>query len=449
MIHSQNAARAMEPVDPSPDQDNVAEAELSSGGEKPTGIQFTAIFRLFWTRRRTIAAIAVAGTMLTALYAFLVTPLYTSTTTLMPPETASSSSNLMSLLSSAGPAASAGSALLGVKTPGALFSGVLGSRTVRETLVSRFGLVSYYQVKLTDDACKRLAADTSISENTRTGIITISVTDKNPVLASHLAQGYVEELNHVLTEHSTSSARRERLFLEERLNQIQQDLTASSNALSQFSARNRTIDMPSQAKAMVDAELKLQGELVVARSELAGLREAYADNNVRVRAAEARIGELQREMDRISGPANGEDTRADSHDTPYPSIVDLPALGITFAALERKIVAEETLWATLTKQYEAAKVQEAKEIATAQVLDAAAVPERKSYPVRMRLLIAGAFLSLIAALLFVLAAQLWTNTDPQDERKQLLTEIGGSALNSLHILARPLERRLARTRNAV
>jgi uncharacterized protein involved in exopolysaccharide biosynthesis len=409
----------------------------------------TAILRLFWNKRRTIAWMVAAGTMLTALYAFLVTPLYTSTTTLMPPETASSNSNLMSLISSAGPAASAGSALLGVKTPGALFSGVLGSRTVRETLVSRFGLVPYYKVKLTEDACKHLADSTSITENTRTGIISISVTDKNPVLASHVTQGYVEELNHILTEHSTSSARRERLFLEERLNQIQLELNESSNALSQFSSRSRTIDMPSQARAMVDAEMKLQAELVAARSELAGLRQAYSDNNVRVRAAEARINELQRQMDKINGPAIGEASRSENSESPYPSIVDLPALGIKFSDLERKVVAEEALWATLTKQYEAAKVQEAKEITTAQVLDAAAVPERKSYPVRSRLLILGSLLSLFAALVSVLVAQLWANTDAQDERKQLLTEIGRSALGSLRPFARPLEKRFARVRDAV
>jgi uncharacterized protein involved in exopolysaccharide biosynthesis len=197
---------------------------------------------------------------------------------------------------------------------------------------------------------------------------------------------------------------------------------------------------------MVDAELKLQGELVAARSELAGLRQAYADNNVRVRAAEARIGELQRQMDKISGPADGGVARADKNDLPYPSIVDLPALGITFADLERKIVAEETLWATLTKQYEAAKVQEAKEIETAQVLDAAAVPERKSYPARGRFLMVGALFSLFAACLFVLIAQLWENTDSQDERKLLLTEIGGTVFNALHRASWPLGKRWAHAR---
>lgn len=418
-----------------PEPDETIGPDRSPDCAQAATLGIAAILRLFWARRQTIAGVVLAGTVLSGAYSLVVTPLYTSTTTLMPPESASSSSNLMSLLSSAGPAASAGSALLGVKTPGALFSGVLGSRTIGRRLVERFGLVSYYRVALDEDACRRLSENTSISENTRTGIISIEVTDKNAVLASHLAQAYVEELNRVLTNHSSSSARKERVFLEERLAQIEQDLNRSSGALSRFSSQNRTVDLPSQAKATVDAELKLEGELVTARSELAALNQQYAGDNVRVRAAHARVRELQEQIDRISGGIGRAATDAAGGEPLYPSIAALPALGITYADLERKIVAEETLWSTLTKQYEAAKVQEAKEIATAQVLDPAPVPERKSYPVRSRLLVTGSFLSLLAGCLFVFLNRIWETADPRDEWKRLLADIGGTLLVPVHRIA--------------
>jgi capsule polysaccharide export protein KpsE/RkpR len=140
----------------------------------------------------------------------------------------------MSLLSSAGPAASVGSAALGMKTPGALFSGILGSRAVQESLVRRFDLVRYYKVHFVEDARKHLAADSHIVENTKTGIISVSVTAKNPVLASNIAQGYVAELDRVVTNNSTSAARRERIFLEERLKEIKKDLDDSAKALVSF-----------------------------------------------------------------------------------------------------------------------------------------------------------------------------------------------------------------------
>ena len=245
--------------------------------------------------------ILATGILLSLLYAFSLPNMYTSTTTLMPPDSASSNSNLMSLLSSASPAATVGSSVLGIKTPGAVFVGILGSRTVQESLVTRFDLVHHYKTNLIEDACKQLTADTHIVEDPKNGIITINVDANNPVLASNIAQAYVEELDRVVNNNSTSAARRERIFLEERLKEIKQDLDDSAEALSQFSTKSRTIDMPSQARAMVDTGLKLQDELATARSDLAGLRQTYSEDNVRVRTASARVEELQRQMDKITG----------------------------------------------------------------------------------------------------------------------------------------------------
>ena len=202
-----------------------------------------------------VFGILATGILLSVLYALSLPIIYTSTTTLMPPDSTSSSSNLMSLLSSASPAAATvGDSLLG-KTPGAVFVGILGSRTVQESLVTRFDLIHYYKTKFVEDACKRLTADTHIVEDPKNGIIRINVDANNPMLASNIAQGYVEELHRVVNNNSTSAARRERIFLEERLKEIKQDLDDSGKALSQFSTKNRTIAMPSQAMAMVDAGL--------------------------------------------------------------------------------------------------------------------------------------------------------------------------------------------------
>jgi capsule polysaccharide export protein KpsE/RkpR len=256
------------------------------------------------------------------------------------------------------------------------------------------------------------------------------------MLASNMAQAYVEELDRVVTSNSTSAARRERIFLEERLKEIKQDLDNSARALSQFSTKSRTIDMPSQAKAMVDTGLKLQDELATARSDLAGLRQVYTEDNFRVRTASARVDELQRQMDRITGVSQVGGSRVDTSDSDYPSLGALPALGLTYADLNRKVLVEESLWEALTKQYEAAKVQEAKEIPTVRILDAANVPQRKSSPVRRNILFLGVMLSLFAACIAVIALSAWENMDAQDERKKLLTEIVNTTLNSQKWLRR-------------
>ena len=144
-------------------------------------------------RRRIFFGTIGTGIILSFVIHFLSLPkMYTSTTTLMPPDSASSNSNLMSLLSSAGPAASVGSAALGIKTPGAVFVGILGSRTVQESLVTRFDLIRYYKTILVEDACKRLAADTHIVEDTKNGIIRISVDARIPYSLQTLRRGTLQ-----------------------------------------------------------------------------------------------------------------------------------------------------------------------------------------------------------------------------------------------------------------
>jgi uncharacterized protein involved in exopolysaccharide biosynthesis len=241
------------------------------------------------------------------------------------------------------------------------------------------------------------------------------------VLASNIARGYVTELDRVVTNNSTSAARRERIFLEGRLKEIKSDLDDSSKALSQFSAKNRTLDIPSQGKAMMESGLKLQDQMVVARSELAGLRQSYSEDNVRVRAAQARVSELQRQMDKIMGIP--EESTPNVNDSAYPSVSELPALGLTYSDLERKVRVEEVLWDALTRQYESARVQEAKEIPTVRVLDVANVPQRKSSPTRSRIVLLGAFLSLVVAFVVVRAASVWEEMGAQDEHKKLAREI--------------------------
>jgi uncharacterized protein involved in exopolysaccharide biosynthesis len=376
-----------------------------------------------------VLCILATGIVLSGLYAFYLPAMYTSSTTLMPPDSASTNSSYLSLMSSGGAAAAAGSALLGLKTPGSTFIGIMKSRTVQIRLVNRFNLVSEYKSKLIEDACRQLATDTQMEEDSKSGIITISVDDRNPVLASKIAQGYVEELDRVVSLDSTSSARRERVFLEGRLKEIKQDLDDSSKALSQFSTKSKTIDIPSQGRAMVDSGLRLQDEMVAARSDLAGLRQSYSEDNVRIRAAKARIAELQRQIEIMMGTP--EESKINADDSAYPSVSELPALGLTYADLDRKVLVEEALWEALTKQYEAAKVQEAKEIPTVRVLDAANVPQHKSYPVRRDIVLLGAILSIFAACILVLILSYWEDMDAQDERKQLTREIVNTTANSL------------------
>jgi uncharacterized protein involved in exopolysaccharide biosynthesis len=379
-------------------------------------------------QRRMFSMILGTGILLAVIIAFALPSVYTSTTSVMPPDNASSNSGLMSMLSSAVPATSQAGASLGVKAPSALYDLILASRTVREALVKQFDLMHHYRSRLIEDACKRLAEDTSIREDVKSGVVWISVRADSPQLASDLAQTYVSELNRVLTNNSTSDGRRERVFLEGRLKEVKKDLDESAIALSKFSIKNKTIDVTFQSRATLESEFKLREEIVEARSELAGLEQTYSKDNVRVLTARAKLAALQQQMDKASGGANAPGPKA--NDSSYPSAGEFPALGVTYSDLDRRMVMDEQVWEALTKQYEESKVQEAKEIPTARVLDTANMPQRRSGPARTVIILFGAFLSFLAAIVAVTSIAFWEEMDPWDERKRLLTDIFGKRISA-------------------
>ena len=249
------------------------------------------------------------------------------------------------------------------------------------------------------------------------------MTDRDPNRARDLAEADVEELDKLVNRGSTSSARRERIFLEERLKSIKSDLDASSRALSQFSSRNATMDPQKQGEATVEAAGKLQGELIAAESELSGLKAMYTDDNVRVREVRGRVDELQSQLRKMGGVGEDVDGAALKSDQLLPSVRKLPLLGFTYYDLYRQVTMQDTIYETLTKQYELAKVQEAKEIPPVKVLDEPDVPEKKSSPHRLIIILVGVLISALTGIVWDIAGTLWEITDDSHPVKALGIEI--------------------------
>jgi uncharacterized protein involved in exopolysaccharide biosynthesis len=383
--------------------------------------------RLLWEERRFLGKAFFAGLVVGCLVAFLIPARYESSVQLMPPDnqTGPGLAVLAALTarSGSGLGAIAGD-LLGMKSSGALFIGVLSSRTVEDRLVERFQLKKVYSVKLDEDARKKLREKTELSEDRKSGIIGITVTDHDPRRAAALAQAHVEELNQLVAELSTSAAHRERVFLEERLSAVKRDLDDASQKFSQFASKNTAIDIKEQERAMVDAASVLQGQLIAAESELKGLEQIYTPNNVRVRAVQARISELQRQLEKLGGKGYGDPAQdSDSSHPLYPSIRELPLLGVTYADLYRRTKIQETVYEILTQQYELAKVQEAKETPSVKVLDAARVPERRSFPPRLVITVLAGVLFMAATVMGVFLRAQWDETDAKDPGKLFAREV--------------------------
>jgi capsule polysaccharide export protein KpsE/RkpR len=382
--------------------------------------EFFATLAELWSRRQFLFRKAVIAMVASALISLLIPARYESTTRLMPPDNRSTSGlAMLSALAGGGGgnlglAGSIGADLLGMKSSGALFVGILRSRTVGDRIVSQFDLRTHYRVSRWEDARKKLEDRTNIEEDRKNGIISISVTDHDPKLAAAMARAYVEQLDRLVSQLTTSSAHRERVFLEDRLNGVKQDLDAAQKSLSEFSSKNTMLDPKDQGKAMVEAAAGLQGQLIASQAELEGLKQIYSDNNVRVKTIQGRIGELRRQLNLLGvGAADGSTQPSDSI---YPSIRKLPLLGATYIDLYRQTKIQEAVFETLTSQYELAKVEEAKEIPSVRVLDPPAVPERKSFPPRIAITVAGTFLTFIALIAWFLLRRTWERMDGSDPR---------------------------------
>ena len=411
------------------DSDASQDAELR-GPDFPEAFQRTPITRLrvLWRERQFLRRALAAGVILGIVLAFVLPKQYQSSVQLMPPETQSSSGLLMALASGGGSSGGSGlgaiaSGLLGTKNSGEQFVAILHSRTVQDRLVHRFELKRVYRIRLDADAQKALEDRTTIETDRKSGVISLIVTDRDPQRARAIAQAYVEELDRLVAELSTSGARRERIFLEGRLQAVKQDLDQAAHNFSQFSSKNAAIDITEQGKALVGAAAMLQGESIAAESDLKGLEQIYSPTNVRVRSAKARLAELQSQIAKLDGQAGDITPSANNPPEGYPSIRQLPILGVTYFDLYRQVKLQEAVYEALTKEYEMAKVQEAKEIPSVKVLDSPNLPEKRSFPPRMLIFFLCTLLCLAGAVSVVFARDRWDRTESGHPGKILAQEV--------------------------
>lgn len=396
-----------------------------------------AVYQL-WSQRSRIARWAALGFVLSLAVAWRY-PKYESTTQLMPSDSggAAGLASLIPALSKApGLIAMAGD-LMGVKTSGAVFVKVLQSRTVEDHLVDRFDLRRKYWERYWEDARKKLASRTEIFEDRKSGVITISVQDRDPVLATALANAYAEELGAVLAKVSTSAARRERIFIEQRLADENGSLQDAEQQFSQFASTNMALNVPEQTKVTVEAAARLQGELIAAKAQLEGLKQTYTEENIRVKSVQADVNQLERELAKIN---SGRAPAVQNPTSPYPSGKSLPLLGVKWADLYRNTKIRETVVELLTQQYEMARIQEAKEIPAVKVLDPASTPEKKRPSWRI-VVLAGTLLGAALACLGCFLKNSWERWDQDDPRRMLISQVLRGGRRNVSSLRGILQRR--------
>jgi uncharacterized protein involved in exopolysaccharide biosynthesis len=289
-------------------------------------------------------------------------------------------------------------------------------------VIEKLELRKVYDKSTAEDTRKELSRRTRISVSRRNPVISLEVTDHDPRRAQAIAEEYVARLNLVSAQMDTSASHRERVFLEERLAQTATDLESAENELSRFATGNSLIDIEEQGKTSVRTHLRLEGELIAEKTQLEGLRRFYRDGNVRVHAEEARIAELNRQMEVLGRSSDASDTRSLGQNG-FASSRKLPRLQVQYSDLFRRVRVEEAVFEALSEKHELAKVQEAKDLPSVKVLDPPDVPEKKEFPLRLLMIAVGLFIGLLSGVVWTFVHADWDHLDPQDPAKLLATRV--------------------------
>jgi tyrosine-protein kinase Etk/Wzc len=342
-----------------------------------------------------IAAVLAAGISL------LIPNTYTATTRILPPQGQSSASAM--LAQQLGGLAGLAGGAAGLRNPNDLYIGMLKSRTVADSLIQRFDLHKRYEHEYQSNTRKQLEQGSIIASG-KDGIITIEVDDKDPKFAAELANAYVEELFKLTKVLAVTEASQRRLFFERQLAQSKDNLVAAEAAARQAMQTGGLVQVEGQGRAILETTARLRGQISVKEVQIGAMRTFAADRNPELRLAQQELGAMKGELAKIEG-------------TSGKKVAESPegkGDGINSLGLLRNVKYYETIYDLLAKQFELAKIDEAKDSTVVQVLDKAIEPDRKSKPKRSMMVIlsacAAGFLAVLLA--FVMHAIGRMDSDP-------------------------------------
>ena len=350
-------------------------------------------------RKWGIVALCAVMTMGTLVVSFLLPKIYESTATLLPQLESNNGVGLGALFASG--AASSAAQSLGISLPGSpatptdVFTAMLKSRIMADDIIRRFDLMEHYETKTMHDARGSLEGATRIVV-TKEKVIKVAVEDRDPQLASDIANFYVSNLDRLNQTLSVSKARENRKFIEQRVAETQTALVKVEDALKEFQTQNRTVAIEAQSKAMIEATAMIQAQIMAQEVQLQVMGSYLSSNNPEIARVQSSISELRKQLQIMETGKSGKERLPG--DRLRPAITSVPTLALEYGRLARDLKVQETLYALLISQYEQAKLTEARDTPTVQVLDPAIPAERKSRPkILLNVLIAG-ILSLFVGL---------------------------------------------------
>lgn len=362
-----------------------------------------------------VIGLPVATGILAMLISLTMTPIFTSTATIMPPQ--QQSSGISAMLGSLGGLAGAAGGIAGLKNPNDLYVGFLESRTIADTLITRFKLQQRFETSTMDDTRKALAGISTMSNGKKDGMISVTVNAPDPQFAADLANAYVDELDNMTQTMALTEAAQRRLFFEKQLKEARDQLSDAEVALRTTQEKTGMIQPEAQVQAIIGNVAQLRGTIAAKEVQINAMRTFATGQNPDLQRAQQELSGLRVQLAKLerSQPSKGSDFMVTTG--------NIPAVGVEYVRSLRNVKYYETIFELLAKQFELAKIDEAKDSALIQVLDKAVPAERKSKPSRALITLAGAFaggmLGIILAFMHAAYSSSRQNPDSNSRWQQL------------------------------
>jgi tyrosine-protein kinase Etk/Wzc len=340
--------------------------------------ELVAVLRQRW---RMVAGGALVGGLLAAGYAISRPDMFTAMAVVVAPQQARTSA--LAALGQVGASTGISMPEFGMRSPADLYLGILGSRTIADALIARFRLQERYSAGTMTAARKRLAAKTRLTTGKDT-LIRVAVEDGDPQMAAAMANAYVEELHRQNSRLALTEAASRRQFFEKQLETEKEALHQAEMALRQTQERTGVVQIASQVEASIRAIGQVRAEIAGREVALRSMAERVTERNPEYVRLATELQALRVQLRRLE---QSDGSRA-AGDSLIPTRA-MPAAGIDYLRTAREVKYHETLLDLLTRQYEAAKVDEAKQAPVLQVVDQAAPPDQKSGPPRLMITLLG------------------------------------------------------------
>jgi tyrosine-protein kinase Etk/Wzc len=365
----------------------VPGSSVSSGSG---GINFVDLMIVLAKHKKLIIGLPLVVAIISVAISLALSNVYKTTTKLLPPQ--QSQSGASALMAQLGGAAGLAAGMAGMKNPSDLYIGILKSRTVADKLISRFDLKKKYDTGSQEIARMRLGENTVVASG-KDGMITIDVEDKDQKFVAGLANGYVDELQRLTRILAVTEASQRRVFFERQLETAKDNLAKVEMSLKGAMDTGGVISVDTESRAILETAARLKAQVSAKEIQLDSMRAFVTTQHPEFRRTAEELASLRSELAKLEGGRAG---AADAAGAGQPGATK--QAGLENIQLMRDLKYYQMLYELLAKQYEVARLDEAKEPSLIQVLDPAVEPERKSKPKRALIVLFSTVLAGFAAI---------------------------------------------------